>query len=147
MPSLPDQPLIHRSWLTRGHFWPSPWAISPQPLLMDTPVTFSRDGRRESGGSWESTGPVDFYSTQAHVEIEESSLVSDDIQNAAIGFIKRRTYSVIIAMPVDTDDFPKPHDRVRFIDAKGESFNVAIDTVTMPENMPGHLEVASETWE
>jgi len=149
MPALPDEPLVHRSWLTRGIFSPSPtWGLTVPPVWLDTPVTFTRNGpRTEVGGSWEGGTAQSFSSVMAHVEMEESVLLANDIGVPSVGFLKKRHYLVIIPLPADTDDIPKLNDRVSFTDPKGEQFNLAIEGVMVSENDADHLEISTDWWE
>jgi len=149
MPSLPSDPIIHRSVYTRGYFSPSPWAKQALGLLNDTWVTFTRYSLQDVGsGNFEpisGPGPTGFLTVQAHVEIETDSGVLVQIDSP--GPLDRRHWLVVIETPVDTATHPKRDDVMTFTDALGRAVSVKVAKVDIPTNMPEHMEIQSESFE
>ena len=143
--SLPPQPTLHRSWLLRGTFSPSPWGKSMSGLLEETQVAFYRTvTRRTEMGGWEGTGqPLVFLTAMCHVELEETE---DAITQPSVGLILKRNWFLSMGIPASSDLIPQAGDRIRFNDPAGLPVDLALVKADLPEGVLDHLEMASESW-
>jgi len=146
MPSLPTDPLIHRSVYTRGFYSPSPWARRGAALTYDTPVTFRRHTLVDAGAGTfaPASGPgmPALWATVAHVELEtEGGLL---VQADGLGPLNRRRYVIICEVPTDTSQLPKRDDYVEFTDAVGQAVRTKVDKADIPLNLADHIEIETE---
>jgi hypothetical protein len=143
MPSLPDPPLVHRSWLVRGLQSPNPqWAKTGHAILYETTLAFSRPmyWKDDTGGF--KGGDASIYLTVAgHCELESgSSAVPGQIA------VERRFYSIIIDLPADRDLVPRTTDTVAFTDQIGRPISLRVAKVDIAEGWADHLEIETEEW-
>jgi len=136
-------PLVHRSWLARGAFSPSPtWGDVTHAIMLESTVAFTRTGLVRDGSGGFMPSPTEAYLTvQAHVEFLESA---NAYMNETVGPARQRVFMVYMDMPADLTDVPKKGDRIAFTDATNVARDIPITKVTNPQGLGEYLVIETE---
>lgn len=140
------QPTLHRSWLLRGNFSPSPWGRSMSGLLEETEVSFLRfpTSTNALGGEESSTKAAEYLVAQCHVELEENEV---KVVEPSVGIVMLRNWFLDMAIPGDLTLMPVRGDRVRFTDPTGNVIDTVLVAADTPEGVADHVEMRTESWQ